>query len=103
MNPMLMEKGNDTVETGGASMGLHNVVFNDSNVANMNMNIINHHQHMMYNEVAQSMEDAVDRVKAENRRLEAVIEEMKATKLQLAINTATEMDRLRSIIRLHVK
>ena len=40
-NPMLMEEGNETVET----KGFNNVVFNDSNVANMSMNIINHHQH----------------------------------------------------------
>ena len=112
MNPMLMEEGNDTIETGfGGNLNvanefdsnMANVVFNDSNVANMSLNVINHHQHMMYNEVAQAMESDLDAVKAENRRLEAMIEEMMKSKMELVVNTAKEINRLRNIIREYIK
>ena len=92
------DQNNDNInENRDKSNSFNNVIFKDSNVKNMNMNIINHHQHN------HSKSSRVDNLKKEIQDLKEELENMRNSKIQLIINTNDEINKLRTIIRQHLK
>eukprot|EP01084_Bolivina_argentea_P184605 318386_1 len=79
----------------------NNVIFNDSNVNNMNMNIINHHNHMSNHN--HNKDTNINSLKMEILQLTNIIQQMRKAKIQLIMSTENEINRLRTIIRKHIK
>jgi len=97
-----MQRDGEGAETVGAA-GFSNLVFNDSNVAKMNMNIITHHSHHTHTQSPPDRQSEVERLRRDVRRLSHDVERATASKLHLVRSSALEMDRLRRIIREHIK
>jgi len=72
------------------SNSFNNVIFKDSNVKNMNMNIINHHTHH---------DEDVEQLKVEIESLRQQVDWLTTSKLKLIMNANEEMEHLRAIIR----